>query len=138
MPDRHLRRAGGARRVARERARYLARRAGTMLRDARLSLGLRQVDAAARAGVSQPFWSRLERGVTTAVSLETLAACGAAVGLQLAAFFERAPGASLPRDIEHLRRQSLLVTIAAGGSWHAAPEALLRMMARAPAASTSS
>ena len=125
MPDRRLRRAGTARRAARDRARYVLRRAGTMLRDARLALGLRQFDAARRAGVSQSFWSRLERGVTTAVSIETLASCGAAVGLQLAAFFERAPGASLPRDIEHLRRQSLLVAIAGRGEWHAEPEAPL-------------
>jgi transcriptional regulator with XRE-family HTH domain len=125
MPDRRLRRAGLARRAARERARYLLRRAGSMLRDARLGIGMRQLDAAERAGVSQSFWSRLELNRTTAVSIETLAACGAAVGLQLAAFFESAPGASLPRDIEHLRRQSLLVSISAKGGWHPAPEALL-------------
>ncbi len=125
MPDRHLRRAGTARRAARDRARYVLHRAGMMLRDARLALGLRQLDAAGRAGVSQSFWSRIERGVTTTVSVETLASCGAAVGLQLAAFFERAPGASFPRDIEHLRRQSLVVGIAAIGGWHAEPEAPL-------------
>jgi len=96
MPDRRLRRAGTARRAARDRAPYVLRRAGAMLRDARLALGLRQSDAAERAGVSQSFWSRIERGVTTAVSVETLAACGAAVGLQLAAFFERAPGSQPP------------------------------------------
>jgi transcriptional regulator with XRE-family HTH domain len=125
MPDRHLRRRGVARRAGRERSRYLARRLGTSLRDARTLSRLRQADAAQRAGVSQPFWSRLERGETTAVTLETLASCGAALGLQLAAFFERAPGAEQPRDLEHLRRQSLVVGIAGAGGWTALPEASL-------------
>jgi hypothetical protein len=75
--------------------------------------------------VSQPFWSRLEHGATTAVSLETLSSCGAAVGLQLAAFLENAPSADQPRDLEHLRRQSLVVGIAAAGGWTAMPEANL-------------
>jgi transcriptional regulator with XRE-family HTH domain len=125
MPDRRRRRRGTARRTATERARYLAHRLGTMLRDARAARGIRQLDAAVQAGVSQSFWSRLERGTTTAVSLETLAACGVAVGLQLAAFFEQAPGADAPRDIEHLRRQDRVVRMAARGGWTAAPEALL-------------
>lgn len=125
MPDRHRRRAGIARRIARERAVYLARRIGVALRDARLAAGLTQRDAAARAGVVQSFWSRLERGITSAVSLETLAACAAAVGLQLAAFLELGPGASLPRDIEHLKRQALLIRISMRGGWRAEPEAAL-------------
>jgi hypothetical protein len=33
------------------------------------------------------------------------------------------PGADLPRDIEHLRRQSLIVAVAARGGWTAMPEA---------------
>jgi len=123
MPDRHLRRSGSARRIARDRSRYLSRRVGTSLRDARTLLGLRQADAARRAGVSQPFWSRLERGSAVAVTLETLAACGAALGLQLAVFFEGAPGADQPRDLEHLRRQSLVARVATAGGWTAIPEA---------------
>ena len=87
--------------------------------------GLTQTDVARRAGTSQTEVSRLERGRGAHTDLETLAACGGAVGLQLAAFFEQAPGASLPRDIEHLRRQSLLIGIAARGGWQAAPESLL-------------
>jgi len=98
MPNRRARRAAGARLSARGRVRYVLPRMAVMLRDARLASSLRQADVAERAGVSQPFWSRLERGVATAVTVETLAACGAAVGLQLAAFFERAPGTTLPRD----------------------------------------
>ena len=45
--------------------------------------------------------------------------------LQLAAFFEAMPGADLPRDIEHLRRQNLVVATAQAGGWTAIPEATL-------------
>lgn len=45
--------------------------------------------------------------------------------MQLAAFIEAMPGADLPRDIEHLRRQSLVVATAARGGWTALPEANL-------------
>jgi len=56
------------------------------------------------------------------VSLETLASCAAAVGVQLAGFVEAQPGADLPRDIEHLRRQELVINVARGGGWSARPE----------------
>ena len=108
--------------AARERAAHLARRVGIALRERRVAAGLTQAEVAGRAGVSQTQVSRLERGLGARTDLDTLAACGAAVSLQLAAFFEQAPGASQPRDIEHLRRQSLLVGIAARGDWHAARE----------------
>ena len=55
--------------------------------------------------------------------LDVWAACGVAMGVQLAAFFERMPGADLPRDIEHLRRQNLVVATAHAGGWTAIPEA---------------
>jgi hypothetical protein len=58
----------------------------------------------------------------TSASLETLSACAAAVGTQLAAFIEARPGADLPRDIEHLRRQELVISIATHGGWKARPE----------------
>jgi transcriptional regulator with XRE-family HTH domain len=118
-------RATAARRRGRVRARHLAVRVGTALRDARLAQGLRQVDAATAAGITQPFWSRIERGLETGATLETLAACASAVNVQLAAFIEAMPGASLPRDIEHLRRQRLVVEQAARGGWAATPEAAL-------------
>ena len=35
------------------------------------------------------------------------------------------PGADLPRDIEHLRRQNLVVATAQAGGWTAIPEATL-------------
>lgn len=57
-----------------------------------------------------------------AASLETLAACAAAVGLQLAAFLEGRPGADPPRDIAHLRGQTMIVQVARAGGWRAAVE----------------
>jgi len=121
MPDRS-RRATADRIAARQRARFLAGRYGRALRESRLALRLSQAAAADRAGVSQSFWSALERGNGTVASLETLAACAAAVGGQLAAYVEARPGAELPRDIEHLRRQELVVRLARQGGWRARPE----------------
>lgn len=115
-------RIGSARSAGRRRSAYLAHRIGLGLRESRLSSRITQVEAAHRAGVSQPFWSRLERGAARSPSLETLASCAAAVDTQLAAFLEAVPGADLPRDIEHLRRQQLTVAIARGGGWTARPE----------------
>ncbi len=42
---------------------------------------------------------------------------------QLAAFIEAQPGADLPHDIEHLRRQALVVELSRAGGWAATPEA---------------
>ncbi len=125
MPDRHRRRAGSHRRRGHERAVALGRRIGAALRDARERAGLRQVDVAARAGISQPFYSRIERGLATSASLETLAASAEAVGHQLAGFVELSPGATPPRDAEHLRRQRLVIDVATPGGWRATPEAAL-------------
>jgi hypothetical protein len=60
--------------------------------------------------------------VARSACLETLASCAAAVHTQLAAFLEAAPGADLPRDVEHLRRQQLVVTFAESGGWTTRPE----------------
>ena len=122
---RRNRRATAARRRARIRTSYVAGRIGTGLREARLAQGLRQIDVATDASITQPFYGRIERGLELGASLLTLNACAAALGVQLAAFIEAMPGASLPRDIEHLRRQSLVVAVAAGGGWTAAPESAL-------------
>jgi transcriptional regulator with XRE-family HTH domain len=111
--------------AGRARAAYVAARLGTGLKDARHAAGLLQREVAARAGVSQPEIARLEHGHGSGTGIHTWAACGAAVGLQLAAFFEAAPGAQLPRDMEHLRRQNLVIATAALGRWRAEPEAAL-------------
>jgi transcriptional regulator with XRE-family HTH domain len=88
VPDRHRRRAGPARLAGRKRSGYLAQRIGIGLKESRTAIRLPQAEAADRAGVSQGFWSLLERGGAAIASLETLAACAAAVDTQLAAFVE--------------------------------------------------
>jgi transcriptional regulator with XRE-family HTH domain len=122
MPDRTRRRAGAARLEGRRRAGTLGQRIGVGLRESRIALRLTQQQAADRAGISQASWSRIERGIAGAASLETLASCAAAVDAQLAAFLEARPGADLPRVVEHLRRQELVIEIARPGGWTAAPE----------------
>jgi transcriptional regulator with XRE-family HTH domain len=122
MPDRARRRAGVARIEGRRRVASVGHRIGVALRESRLALRMTQQQAADRAGISQASWSRIERGIAGAASLETLASCAAAVGVQLAAFLEARPGADLPRDIEHLRRQELVIDVARPGGWAAVPE----------------
>ena len=117
------RRAGAAARRGRTRAEAVTRRIGFGLKDARLAQGLRQADVASGAGITQPYYSRIERGLELGAAIETLCACAAALNVQLAAFVEAMPGASLPRDIEHLRRQNLIVSTSAGGGWTGIPEA---------------
>ena len=116
------RRAGGTVAAGNARARFLAGRLGTSLRESRTRAGLRQADVAERARLSQSFVSHLERGHGRDTSIETWAIVAAAVGEQLAAFLERAPGADPPRDVEHLRRQHLVIEVAARGAWQARPE----------------
>jgi hypothetical protein len=55
-------------------------------------------------------------------TLETLAACALACDVRLAAFLEALPGATLPRDIEHVRRQQAVIALAERGGWQAIPE----------------
>lgn len=109
--------------AGRDRASYLARRLGTGLKEQRVAARLSQRELAGRVGISQTELSRLERGRGAGTGLDVWAACGVAMGVQLAAFFERMPGADLPRDIEHLRRQNLVVATAHAGGWTAIPEA---------------
>jgi hypothetical protein len=84
--------------------------------------GRTQEECAAIARLSQPRWSDLERGRGANAPLETWAVAASAVGQELVAFLDQAPGADLPRDIEHLRRQSVIVERAAVGGWAVAPE----------------
>jgi transcriptional regulator with XRE-family HTH domain len=84
-----------------------------------------QRQLARQIGVSQPEVSRLERGMGGGTGIDVWSACASALGLQLAAFFELAAGASLPRDIEHLRRQNLILATAAPGGWRGIPEAAI-------------
>ncbi len=106
----------------RGRADAVAIRLGVGLRDARATAAMSQAEAATRARISQARWSELERGLGANAPIELWAVVAAAIGVQLAAFLEAVSGASLPRDIEHLRRQSALVERAAAGGWSPAPE----------------
>lgn len=121
----HATRSTAIQRDGRARAEAVARRLGVGLREARQAAGLTQAAVGARAGVSQPEVSRLESGRGWDAGIATWAACAAACGFELAAFLQRASGATLPRDIEHLRRQNLVVRIATPGGWDPLPEALL-------------
>lgn len=118
-------RAGPKVAAGRRRADAVATRLGVSLRDARRRAGLRQVDVAAAAGISQPRIGELERGLGAGASIETWALAAAALGEQLVAFFEHAPGATPPRDIEHLRRQASLIELSASGEWRPLPELAL-------------
>src|SRR5450759_4406957 len=93
-------RATGYVMAGRARAAVVARRLGVGLREARLGAGLLQREGAVPAGVSQPEAAQLEGGYGVDSGVDTWAACAAARGLQLAAFFECVPGADLPRDIQ--------------------------------------
>lgn len=116
------RRARPETRIGRQRAWHVAARLGVALRTASTASGRTQAEVADRAGVSQGLISLVERGRGMTSSVETWACIAAAVGEQLVGFFELATGASAPRDIEHLRRQSALIELAGGGGWTALPE----------------
>jgi transcriptional regulator with XRE-family HTH domain len=116
------RRASGTSLAGRRRARELAVRLGTALREGRLKAGATQAVIAERARVSQPYVSGLERGRGSTASVEVWASLAEAVGLQLAAFLEMTSGATRPRDYEHLKRQQLIIATAAEGGWQAKPE----------------
>ena len=109
-------------RAGQQRSRLIATRLGTALRDGRTRAGLSQRDVAARAGLSQTHLSYLERGLGAGAGLATWASVAAAVGDQLVSYLERASGTDLPRDVEHLKRENALITLAAGGGWAALPE----------------
>src|SRR5204863_1637874 len=69
--------------------------------------------------------SMLERGVASQVTVETLAAVALAVNRRLAVFIEAVPGADHPRDMQHLRRQALVIEYAEPGGWRATAERLI-------------
>ncbi len=124
-PQPHRRRSRTALRLGRERADYLAHRLGNALRERRRAVGLTQREVAERTSLSQQEVSHLELGRGRATSSLTWAGVGAAVGLQLAAFFEQAPGADLPHDIQHLRAQNLVIASSRPGGWEGTPESVV-------------
>lgn len=85
-------------------------------------MGLTQAALGARIGISQTAVSKLERGRASSFSMETWAATAAALGFELVSYFDGAPSGDAPVDLEHLRRQALVVAAAARGGWRAHPE----------------
>jgi transcriptional regulator with XRE-family HTH domain len=118
--------------IGAERAGYLARRLAQAMRDRRASLRVTQRALGDLVGLSQAEIHRLEKGGGANAGLDTWASIAAALGTQLAAFFDQVPGADQPRDIEHLKRQDLVLRIAARGGWTGEPEALLQDDGRYP------
>ena len=118
-------RAGKEAMRGRARAQAVALRLGIALRDARITAAMTQAEAGHAAGLSQTRYSELERGFGANATLETWATAAAAVGEQLVGFLERASGASLPRDIEHVRRQAAVIDLAQPGGWQSLPELAL-------------
>ncbi len=108
--------------AGRRRAAFLAARLGVALKDARVRSGRTQQECALAARLSQARWSNLELGRGGGAPLATWALAAAAVGQELAGFLDQSPGADLPRDIQHLRRQSAIAQRASVGGWSVAPE----------------
>jgi len=76
---------------------------GQVLVLARQKIGLGQAELAAAVGVSQPTWSRIERG-TQALTIEQLHAAATRLGVEPSAILARAERVS-----EHLRSQGVKV-----------------------------
>jgi hypothetical protein len=108
--------------AAADRAAYLAKRLAMAVKDRRLRTGLTQAATAHRAGISQRQVSRLESVNAVNADLAMWAVVGAAVGLELAAFFDAASGADLPWDFQHLTGQNLVIVTARPGGWSGTPE----------------
>ena len=100
----------------------LAARLGKGLRDARQAARLTQAEAAARAGLSQGGWSKLETQGDGRYTLATWDRAAFAVGGRLNAYVEGASAADQPRDAVHLRNQELIIRTAKDGGWRALPE----------------
>lgn len=122
MTDVIRRRSTSHRRRGQGRAGLLAMRLGARMRERRRAMGLTQAQLGGRIGIHQTAVSKMERGKGARFSLETWAAAAAALGYELTAFFEGAPSSDAPVDLEHIRRQQLVVTTGARGGWGARVE----------------
>lgn len=104
------------------RTSQIAAKLGRQLRAARLTTGLTQKEAAARAGLTQSTWSWLELSGDPRVTLSTWLRAGSAVRIDFDAFFRGSSAADQPRDAAHLRAQNLIIATAARGGWRSVPE----------------
>ncbi len=121
---RRANRAGRARvgPIADRHATELSTKLGRSLREARNIAGLKQAQAAARAGLSQSGWSRLERDGDARYTVATWDRAAHAVGARLHAYIEGVSAADRPRDAVHVKNQELLIRMALGGGWRSLPE----------------
>jgi len=100
----------------------LSKRLGKSLREARSRAGLTQAAAAARAGISQGGWSRLEIDADPRFTLATWDRAAFAVGTSLNAYMPEVSGADGPRDAVQLKAQELVIATAKAGGWHGLAE----------------
>ena len=111
--------------VASRHATDLALRLGAGLLDARTRRRFSQTQAAARAGLGQSTWSKLERDGNARYTLETWDRAAHAVGTVLNAYIPGAAATDMPRDSVHLRNQELVLRTAHPGGWRGVPEQAL-------------
>ena len=116
--------------IADRHAADLAARLGAALRDARRRANLTQAQAAAKAGLIQTTWSKLERDRDAGFTLATWDRAAHAVGGRLSAYVEGASAADQPRDAVHLRNQELVLRVAQRGGWRGLAEAAIDRDAR--------
>lgn len=122
----------------------LAAKLGAALRDSRTRSKLSQAETAARAGIAQATWSKLERTRDAAFTLATWNRAAFAVGTTLNANLPQASAADEPRDAIHLKAQELVLKSSKPGRLarpprgalrHRSPDVAIRgRLSRAPAA----
>jgi transcriptional regulator with XRE-family HTH domain len=108
----------------------LARKLGMSLLDARRRARLTQAKAAAKAGLSQSAWSRLETEADPRYTLATWDRAAFAVGTSLNAYLPESTAAGAPRDAVHLKAQELVIRMARAGGWHGTAEVQIDREAR--------
>jgi hypothetical protein len=130
MPRRKPERRTPTQAAADRAATELAKKLGKMLADGRRRSGLKQSDAAARAGISRGRWGDLEVRSDPGATLATLSRAAAAVGGSLEAYIRETSAADAPRDSVHLKNQNLVIGLSKAGGWTALPEEFIDREAR--------
>src|SRR5947208_1798658 len=104
------------------RAQSVALAAGAEVRSSRLRRGMRQVNLAAKAGISQARLAEIEAGKGGGAPLEVWLAIAAALDRYLRFEFARDPLVELV-DAGHLAIQELVIRVATAAGWEAQFEA---------------
>jgi transcriptional regulator with XRE-family HTH domain len=96
---------------------------GRMVRDVRLSRGLRQQDVAAQAGASRQMVSRLERGLVDNMTIGDLRAISKALGMpSIASLGWRCPEIDRLRDRDHAALVEAVGRLLVEAGWELVPE----------------